>query len=61
MSILWQYVKVLNGYLAEIDQKMQDNTEQLKAENTLEWVGRLNNIRACAIKIIEIVQKTTDR
>ncbi len=61
MSILWQYVKVLNGYLAEIDQKVQDNTEQLKAENTLEWVGRLNNIRTCAIKIIEIVQKTTDR
>lgn len=26
----------------------QGITEQLKAENALEWVGRLNNIRACA-------------
>ena len=27
-------------------------TEQLKAENALEWVGRLNNIRACAMDIV---------
>ena len=26
----------------------QGITEQLKAENALEWVGRLGNIRACA-------------
>ncbi|HBH96086.1 MAG TPA: TnpV protein, partial [Ruminococcaceae bacterium] len=28
-------------------------TEQLKAENALEWVGRMNNIRACAMEIVE--------
>lgn len=27
-------------------------TEQLKEENALEWVGRLNNIRACAREIV---------
>ncbi len=28
-------------------------TEQLKAENQLEWVQRMNNIRACAMEIVE--------
>ena len=50
----------LNTFLAEIDKQaqerferlieqmkqMQNITEQLKAENALEWVGRHNNIRA---------------
>ena len=26
--------------------------ERLKEENALEWVGRLNNIRACAREIV---------
>lgn len=26
--------------------------EQLKADNALEWVGRLNNIQACEIEIV---------
>ncbi len=57
----------LNTYLAEIDQQARERfgrlvedmkqaqgiTEQLKAENALEWVGRLNNIRACAMDIVE--------
>jgi len=30
----------------------QGVTEQLKAENQLLWVGRINNIRACADEII---------
>ena len=56
----------LNPYLAEIDKQAQERferlvedmkqaqgiTEQLKAENTLEWTGRINNIRACAIEIV---------
>ncbi len=56
----------LNAYLAEIDRQAQERferliegmkqaqgiTEQLKAENALEWVGRLNNIRACAMEIV---------
>lgn len=56
----------LNSYLADIDKQAQERferlieqmkqaqgiTEQLKAENTLEWVGRLNNIRACAMEIV---------
>ncbi len=54
----------LNAYLAEIDRQTQERferlieqmkqaqgiTEQLKAENALEWTGRMNNIRACAME-----------
>ena len=56
----------LNTYLAEIDRQAQERferliegmkqaqgiTERLKAENALEWVGRMNNIRACAMEIV---------
>jgi len=56
----------LNSYLADIDEQAQERferlvegmkqtkgiTEQLKAENQLEWVQRLNNIRACAVEIV---------
>ena len=52
----------LNAYLADIDRQAQERmerlteqmkraqgiTEQLKAENALEWVQRMYNIRACA-------------
>lgn len=57
----------LNTYLAEIDKQAQERferlvedmkqaqsiTEQLKAENALEWTGRMNNIRACAREIVD--------
>ncbi|OUP45006.1 TnpV protein [Pseudoflavonifractor sp. An187] len=57
----------LNAYLADIDRQAQERmerlteqmeraqgiTEQLKAENALEWVQRMNNIRACAREIVE--------
>lgn len=57
----------LNTYLADIDKQAQERferlveqmtqaqgiTEQLKAENALEWTGRMNNIRACAREILE--------
>lgn len=56
----------LNTYLADIDRQAQERferlidgmkqaqgiTEQLKAENALEWVRRMNNIRACAMEIV---------
>ena len=56
----------LNAYLAGIDRQAQERfkrliegmkqeqgiTEQLKAENALEWTGRMNNIRACARGIV---------
>ncbi len=56
----------LNTYLADIDRQAQERferfiegmkqaqgiTEQLKAENSLEWVQCLNNIRACAREIV---------
>ncbi len=56
----------LNAYLADIDRQAQERshrliegmkqaqgiTEQLKAENALEWTGRMNNIRACAGEIV---------
>ena len=34
-------------------QGITEQTEQLKAENALEWTGCLNNIRACAREIVE--------
>ena len=57
----------LNSYLADINEQAEDMflrlvkqmaeregvTEQLKAENALEWVQRMNNIRACAREIVE--------
>lgn len=56
----------LHSYLADIDEQAREMlfrlveqmkqaqgiTEQLKAENALEWVGRMNNIRACAMEIV---------
>lgn len=56
----------LNTYLAEIDRQAQERfewliegmkqaqgiTEQLKAKNALEWVGRMNNIQVCATEIV---------
>lgn len=56
----------LNGYLADIDNQAQDMlyrlvkqmaeregvTEQLKAVNQTEWVGRMNNIQQRATEII---------
>lgn len=58
----------LNAYLADIDRQAQERferligdmkqaqgiTEHLKAENALDWVGSLNNIRA---NVREIVNK----
>ncbi len=57
----------LNTYLADINRQAQERferliedmkqaqgiTEQLKAENALEWTGHLNNIRTCAREIVE--------
>ena len=57
----------LNSYLADIEEQAQERferlidqmkqaqgiTEQLKAENALEWTQRMNNIRACAKEIVE--------
>jgi len=56
----------LNSYLAEIDHQAEDMllrlmeemaesegvTEQLKADNQMEWVQRMNNIRQRAIEVI---------
>ena len=56
----------LNTYLTDIDRQAQERferltedmkqtqgiTERLKAENALEWTGRMNNIRACAMEIV---------
>ena len=57
----------LNDYLADIEEQAQERferiveqmkqsqriTEQLKAENPLEWIGRMNNIQACAREIVD--------
>ena len=56
----------LNSYLVDIGQQAEDMflrlveqianregvTEQLKAENQIEWVGRMNNIRSRAMEIV---------
>ena len=58
----------LNEYLASVDEQVEDMffrlvkeyanrqgvTEQLKEENQLEWVGRMNNIRAYVREIVNI-------
>ena len=38
-----------------IEQMKQEQgiTEQLKADNAWEWVGRMNNIQACAREIVD--------
>ncbi len=38
--------------LIEGMKQVQGITEQLKAENALEWTGQLNNIQACGIEIV---------
>ena len=56
----------LNGYLADIDKQAEDMffrlveqtaeregvTEQLKADNQMEWVTRMNNIRSRITEVI---------
>ena len=42
----------LNDYLADIEEQAQGITEQLKAENQMEWVARMNNIQVCAREIV---------
>ena len=58
----------LNSYLTDIDEQSgnmfsqlikeyadrQGVIEQLKAENQLEWVGKMNNIRSRAVEIIDV-------
>ena len=57
----------LNEYLASVDEQAEDMfsrlvkeyadkqgvTEQLKAENQLEWVGKMNNIRNRAMEVVD--------
>lgn len=57
----------LNGYLADIDKQAEDMlsrlvkqmaesegvTEKLKADNQMEWVARMNNIRSRAMEIVK--------
>ena len=56
----------LNGYLADLDKQAEDMffrlvkqmaeregvTEQLKADDQMEWVARMNNIRSKAKEIV---------
>lgn len=57
----------LNEYLASVDEQAENMfsrlvkeyadrqgvTERLKAENQLEWVGKMNNIRASVTEVVE--------
>lgn len=56
----------LYSYLVDVDKQAKDMflrlvkeyadrqgvTEQLKAENTHEWIGRMNNIQACVREVV---------
>ena len=56
----------LNDYLADIEEQAQERfervveqmkqahgiTEQLKAENQMEWVARMTNIQSCARELV---------
>lgn len=56
-----------NDYLADIEEQAQESferiaeqmkqaqgiTEQLKADNELEWIGKMNNMQACAREIVD--------
>ena len=58
----------LNSYLADIDRQAEEMfsrlvkqiaeregvTEKLKAENQMEWVARMNNIRSRTIEVVNI-------
>lgn len=39
--------------IVEQMKQAQGITEQLKAENQMEWVERMNNIQACAREIVD--------
>ena len=57
----------LNSCLADVEEQAQERferiveqmkqaqgiTEQLKADNAWEWVGRMNNIQACARELVD--------
>ena len=57
----------LNDYLADIEEQAQERfervveqmkqahgiTEQLKAENQMEWIGIMSNIQSCAREIVD--------
>lgn len=57
----------LNGYLADLDKQAEEMfsrlveqmaesegvTEKLKADNQMEWVARVNNIRSRAMEIVK--------
>ena len=53
LDYLKQHRRVTYINLIEGMKQAQGITEQLKAENALEWVGRMNNIWACAMEIVE--------
>lgn len=39
--------------IVEQMKQAQGITEQLKAENQMEWVAKMNNIQACAREIVD--------
>lgn len=53
---LWGQDKQAQELMERLTEQMkraQGITEQLKAENALEWTQRMNSIRACAKEIVE--------
>ena len=66
MTVSYTHLGKLNRHLADIDKQAEDMffrlvkqmagcegvTEQLKADNQMEWVGQMSNIRNRAIEIV---------
>ena len=45
-------IRFMAEYLIKEMARKQGETEQLKAENMMKWVGLMNNILACADEIV---------
>ena len=53
---LHQIDKECNQMMDRLEEQMKEKqgvTEELKMQNQTAWVGRMNNIRACAEEIVE--------
>ena len=46
LTLIGKHKNTLKGY------RRHETDTRLKAENTLEWIGRMNNIRVCAREIV---------
>lgn len=51
-GIDWQEQKMLDSIIEQMNQT-QSITEELKANDQMAWVGKMNNIRSSAVEIVD--------